>query len=118
MPSKFESVSDNLLPVIRLEVSNELRRKYKMKERDIAERLGITQAAVSKYLSGKSKTIANKARQLRERIEANREALHAYAESLSRGDNAAGAFCELCQSFGGFSCALASARAQARAMRH
>jgi len=39
----------SVIPAIRAFISNELTQSYKMKQSDVADLLGITQAAVSKY---------------------------------------------------------------------
>jgi len=41
-----------LLPAIRVSVTKELTKKYNFNQIEIASKLGVTQAAVSKYLSG------------------------------------------------------------------
>ncbi|OGI15705.1 hypothetical protein A3K63_04740 [Candidatus Micrarchaeota archaeon RBG_16_49_10] len=46
-----ESIIKLFLPAIRAGVTKKLYRKHKMNQVEIAEKLGITQAAVSKYLS-------------------------------------------------------------------
>jgi predicted transcriptional regulator len=46
-----ELVVGRILPVLRASVVRELSKKHKMKQSDIAKKLGITQASVSQYLS-------------------------------------------------------------------
>ncbi|WEL19864.1 transcriptional regulator [Candidatus Nanohalococcus occultus] len=50
---KFEAevISDELLPAVRSLLSSELKDSYGMTQRDIAQRLEITQPAVSQYLN-------------------------------------------------------------------
>lgn len=48
-----ESIVKLFLPAIRAGVTKELYKKYNFNQVDIATKLGITQAAVSKYISGK-----------------------------------------------------------------
>ena len=45
-----EIVVQDVLPAIRALVAKELMEKYKMTQTDVAERLGVTQAAVSQYI--------------------------------------------------------------------
>ena len=45
-----EIVVQDVLPAIRALVAKELMDKYKMTQTDVAERLGVTQAAVSQYI--------------------------------------------------------------------
>ncbi len=40
------------IPAVRIAVAKSLNKKYNMNQSDIARRLGTTQAAISKYLSG------------------------------------------------------------------
>ena len=47
-----ESILKNFIPSIRVSVAKELATKQNLNQHEIAELLGITQAAVSKYLSG------------------------------------------------------------------
>lgn len=51
MKTPCELVVGRILPVLRASVVRELSGKYKMKQSEIAKRLGITQASVSQYLS-------------------------------------------------------------------
>lgn len=50
---KFESevISDELLPAVRSLISSELKQSYGMKQREIAQKLEVTQPAVSQYLN-------------------------------------------------------------------
>ena len=41
------------IPAVRIAVARILKSKYKMGQEEIAKRMGITQAAVNKYLNGK-----------------------------------------------------------------
>jgi len=45
-----EIAAKAIVPTIRAMIAKELSQSYKMKQDDIAERLGITQSAVSQYL--------------------------------------------------------------------
>jgi predicted transcriptional regulator len=47
-----EAMIKQLLPAIRAGVTKELAKKYNFNQIEIASKLGVTQAAVSKYLSG------------------------------------------------------------------
>lgn len=51
MKTPCELVVGRILPTLRASVVRELSGKYKMKQSEIAKRLGITQASVSQYLS-------------------------------------------------------------------
>ncbi len=52
MGLKDEDVLKNFIPAIRVVVAKQLSTKHNFNQIDIASLLGITQAAVSKYLSG------------------------------------------------------------------
>jgi len=64
MLTPCETMIKQLLPAIRAGVTKELAKKYNFNQIEIASKLGVTQAAVSKYLSGDYaeaiKTIENK----------------------------------------------------------
>ncbi|MDE1861170.1 MAG: hypothetical protein KGH72_05665 [Candidatus Micrarchaeota archaeon] len=53
MLNGYERATKEIVPAVRLLIARELKEKYRMKETEIANRLGVAQAAVSKYLSGK-----------------------------------------------------------------
>lgn len=50
---KFEAevISEDLLPAVRSLISSELEETYGMKQREIAQKLEVTQPAVSQYLN-------------------------------------------------------------------
>ena len=48
-----EVMVKQIIPAVRVKVTKQLYSKYHFNQEYIAEKLGITQAAVSKYLSGK-----------------------------------------------------------------
>jgi len=51
MKPKCEIMAKKVLPSVRVAIVKELTEKYKMNQSEIAERLGITQPAVSQYLN-------------------------------------------------------------------
>ncbi len=51
MKTPCELVVGKILPTLRASVVRELSGKYRMKQSEIAKKLGITQASVSQYLS-------------------------------------------------------------------
>ena len=53
MVSECDSVIRQSIPAVRIAVARLLRAKYKIGQGEIAKRMGITQAAVNKYLNGK-----------------------------------------------------------------
>ncbi|MDE1822920.1 MAG: hypothetical protein KGI00_05405 [Candidatus Micrarchaeota archaeon] len=53
MASGYERATKEIIPAVRMLIAKELKEKYGMREVEIAERLSVAQAAVSKYLAGK-----------------------------------------------------------------
>mgnify|MGYP001600035139 CR=1 FL=1 len=53
MLTPCETIIKRFLPAIRSSVTKELFNKYNFTQEEIAKRLGVTQASISKYLSGK-----------------------------------------------------------------
>jgi len=51
MKFELEVISDELLPAIRSLLAQELKNSYGLKQREIAERMRLTQPAVSNYLN-------------------------------------------------------------------
>jgi hypothetical protein len=51
MKTPCELVVGKIMPALRASVVRELHKKYRMKQSEIAKKLGITQASVSQYLS-------------------------------------------------------------------
>lgn len=51
MPAPCEVAVKSVIPAIRAYIAKELTQTYKMKQTDVADLLGITQTAVSKYVS-------------------------------------------------------------------
>lgn len=61
---RFESevISEEVLPAIRSIMASQLKQEYGLKQEEIAEKMSITQPAVSQYLSGNraDQSIVNK----------------------------------------------------------
>ena len=53
MVAECESTIRLTIPAVRIAVAKLLKKKYKMGQQEIADRMGITQVAVHKYLNGK-----------------------------------------------------------------
>ncbi|MFB6180689.1 MAG: transcriptional regulator [Candidatus Nanohalobium sp.] len=51
---RFESevITEEVLPAIRSIMASQLRKEYGLKQKEIADKMGITQPAVSQYLTG------------------------------------------------------------------
>jgi predicted transcriptional regulator len=104
LPSVYELAANGTVPAIRASLSVVLARKYGMRECSIAEALGITQAAVSKYLSGK---YSSKIKSLQKSI--NKELLLKSAESIAADPSrAAKLVCDVCERMNGKKCYIRS----------
>lgn len=52
MDMECNNITKFVLPAIRINIAEQLGRKYKLNQKEIADRLGVAQVAVSKYLNG------------------------------------------------------------------
>lgn len=53
MRLECDKIAKVLLPAIRINIAEEMQLEYNLSQQEIADRLGIAQVAVSKYLNGK-----------------------------------------------------------------
>jgi len=97
----YERASDEIVPAVRLVIAMELRSRYNMTEERIAIILGVAQAAVSKYLNGKSSATV---KEISERIDRTKISRH--IEAIAKGDEAAlnQCICSLCSALNKFDC--------------
>ena len=95
MPTNYEIAYSRIIPAFRRAVAREMSSHYHLKQAEIAERLGITQAAVSKYLSSKKNATESKE-------------VASFIKASIKGDHDAsrGALCRACQAERKFDCAL------------
>ena len=100
----YEKVANEVVPAIRIKLANILIDKYSMQEKKVAEILGVAQAAVSKYRSGK---YSEKIKRLEKEID--NELVEKYAKVLfdSGKEKASEAVCTICQAYTSFRCGLA-----------
>ena len=47
------SITKVILPAVRVNIAKQLDKKYGLSQKEIAQRLGVAQVAVSKYLNGR-----------------------------------------------------------------
>lgn len=106
MRSQYEIADKIIIPAIRQELIKRLREKYSLKEQEIAAKLELTQAAVSKYLNGKLGSVSPKTEEIRQELMAKEKEIDELAQSLASGKEAGRQICILCQSLGKFSCSL------------
>lgn len=52
MKFELEVISEEILPAVRSLIAQEMKDSYGLKQREIAEKTGMTQPAVSNYLNG------------------------------------------------------------------
>ena len=96
MPTNYEIAYGRIIPAFRRAVAREMSNHYHMTQAEIARRLGITQAAVSKYLSSKKAALGSRGDVTRF-IEASIKNNH---------DASRGALCRACQTERKFDCAF------------
>ena len=112
MPSKYESASDETVPIARSIIARELIRKYKLKETDVASYLDVAQAAISKYLRKKySKRLKDRISAIESEIESNRKQIDFYIGKISEGkkEYVGVCICTLCNAMNGFPCKFSKA---------
>ncbi len=95
-----------IIPAARSIIAKELKYRYSMTEQDIAAKLGIAQAAVSKYLSGK---YSKRIKEIEARI--NKDWVAHKIEMLANGNNkyANSAICTICKKENEFECKFSKA---------
>ncbi|MDE1865632.1 MAG: hypothetical protein KGH94_03290 [Candidatus Micrarchaeota archaeon] len=95
--TNYEIAYSRVIPAFRRAVAREMHSHYHMKQVDIARRLGITQAAVSKYLSAGGYKENGYYREIGDFIQAS-----------LKGDEVSGrqALCKACQAARKFDCAF------------
>ncbi|MGC8710032.1 MAG: transcriptional regulator [Candidatus Micrarchaeia archaeon] len=103
MPLVYEAAANEVIPAIRSKLAKELMLKYKMKEKRVAEILGVAQAAISKYKSGK---YSNKIKEIEAALDA--AVVDKYAKFLAENGErySKESMCAICQSYLSFSCKL------------
>ncbi|HEC76548.1 MAG TPA: transcriptional regulator [Thermoplasmatales archaeon] len=88
-----EKVANTILPAIRAEIAFKLSNEYGLKQMEISKILGVTQGAVSHYLTsfrGKERETVNKNPKIMEKIDE-------IAYMLVRGKFDEKNFCEICR---------------------
>ena len=98
----YEDVAYTLMPYFRFQASKILSKEYGIKQSAIASMLGITQAAVSKYLSDHVNIDAGIY------VEGADRYVHNFIKSKMAGDEKAAqkSLCMLCQAYKKFACNL------------
>jgi len=95
MTKKYEIAYGMIIPEFKRAVAKEMYSRYNMTQVEIAKRLGVTQAAVSKYLSSRKATVKS-------------EEVTNFIEASIKGDRNAmkDSLCRACQTESKFGCAF------------
>ena len=106
MTSTYEVAEKEVLPAVRYVLIEELSNRYHQKEVQIAKELGITQAAISKYLNGK---VSDKIKEISKKLD--RTLIDVYAKKIAEGDkNMVNAcICTVCTNLNDFGCKFSRA---------
>jgi LSD1 subclass zinc finger protein len=97
--SNYDRVRREVFPLVRADAARLMAVRYGIRQQRIAQMLGVTQAAVSKYISGKTMPSGQRM---------DKEKLDAYVRRLLSGDSegAQRYKCALCQSEVKFDCGI------------
>ncbi len=112
MPSKYEIAAEETVPFARSMIARALIQKYKMKETEVAEHLGVAQAAISKYVTeNSSKALDAKVRFIESKIKGDRKLIDGYIDKIAEGkkEYVNACICSICRASNGFSCAFSHA---------
>ncbi len=109
MINGYTRASKLIIPAARSVIAKELKERYHLTEQEIAARLGIAQAAVSKYLSGK---YSDRIKDMESRI--SKEWIAGKISLLAGGDRkyANSAICTVCKKENAFDCKFSSAETE------
>ncbi len=101
MENGYERAAREVVPAVRYVLIKRLKNKYNMREEEIARHLGITQAATSKYVSGKRST-----RIKRTAGKIDTDIIEKYTESIKDdGEHAVKmCLCAVCNTLNDFGC--------------
>lgn len=114
MTSKYEITAEGYVPAARAIIAHALVEKYHISEVEAAKRMGVAQAAISKYITGKySKRLKEKMEELGEKIDNNRQLVDSYIKNVAAGkdEHASACICSLCGMANDFSCSFSRAYA-------
>jgi len=92
-----ETMIKQLLPALRVGVTKELAEKYNLNQVEIASKLGITQAAVSKYLSDRYAQNIKEIENKKAVKENSKKIARLIVKEKSNKKQIIGAICEACK---------------------
>ncbi|HUB92402.1 MAG TPA: helix-turn-helix domain-containing protein [Candidatus Saccharimonadales bacterium] len=101
MLSGYERAYKEIVPAARAALIIELNKKYNIKEELISKYVGITQAAISKYLNGR---YSARIKEIVEKID--KATIETYAEKIANGHPEAinKYLCTICNAMNDFDC--------------
>ncbi len=104
--ASYIAAYDYVVPAARASIAKALVKKYKMSEKDAARMLGVTQAAISKYVSSK---YSQKIKEIENTIDP--AAIESYVAKVVKGDGeqVGNCICHVCQTVNPFDCKIKSA---------
>lgn len=107
MDNGYERATKEIIPAIRTLIARELKERYGMKETEIAQRLSVAQAAVSKYLHGR---YSNRIKMTLDSID--RSYIDKYIGKIAEGKEAYTnmCICSVCNAMNKFGCKFSSVR--------
>lgn len=115
MPSKYETISEETVPAAKSIIARALVLKHNMKETDVAEYLGVAQAAISKYMTEKySDNLKEKVREVESKIQGQRELIDSYIKKIAEGkeEYVNVCICTICSVANDIACAFSHAYAK------
>ncbi len=115
MPSKYETISEETVPAAKSIIARALVLKHNMNETDVAKRLGVAQAAISKYITEKySDSLKEKVEEIEGKIQGQRELIDDYIKKISEGkeEYVNVCICTICGVANNIACAFSHAYAK------
>lgn len=112
MPSKYETASEEAVPIARSIIARELVGKYGLRETEVAGYLGVAQAAISKYVRKRySRRLADRISELESKLEGHRKQIDLYIKNISEGkkEYVGICICTLCSLINGIECRFSKA---------
>ncbi len=104
--SGYEKANREIVPAVRYALIKALKTRYNKREEEIARELGMTQAAISKYLNGR---LSEKVRAVERRID--RSTIDVCAKNIIEGnrDMVGVCICRVCNKLNDFGCSFSKA---------
>lgn len=107
--SGYERAYRGIVPAARAALILELKKKYKIKEEAISGYLGVTQAAISKYVNGK---FSDEIKGVMGGID--KQVTESYAQQVTKGEGTAvnEYICTVCSTLNPFNCKFSHVKKQ------